>query len=197
MNWFMEHLCNSNEEKMSMKIWQLNFELDEYDNLIPIKDFTAEEIQSFDGRRHLNHWKSIKVKRMESEKGLELSDAPGFTFPVFSRRAVECLESMISNNVELLPLDFNEGEYFGINVITVLEAIDYEKSIYKTYRDGKRIMAFKKYAFLPNIVENISIFKISDEKTRYAFVSDEFKQTVEINNLSGFKFKLVWDSEQE
>lgn len=48
-----------------MKIWQLNFELDEYDNLMPIRDFTVEEIQAFDGRRHLNHWKSIKVKRME------------------------------------------------------------------------------------------------------------------------------------
>lgn len=34
-------------------------------------------------------------------------------------------------------------------------------------------------------------------KTRYAFVSDEFKQTVEKNNLLGFKFKLVWDSENE
>ena len=58
-------------------------------------------------------------------------------------------------------------------------------------------MAFKKYVFLPNVIENVSIFKISDEKIRYAFVSDEFKQTVEKNNLLGFKFKLVWDSEQE
>lgn len=41
------------------------------------------------------------------------------------------------------------------------------------------------------------MFKILDEKTRYAFVSDEFKQTVEKNNLLGFKFKLVWDSENE
>lgn len=85
----------------------------------------------------------------------------------------------------------------GINVITVLDAIDYEKSIYKTYRDGKRIMAFKKYVFLPTVIENVSMFKILDEKTRYAFVSDEFKQTVEKNNLLGFKFKLVWDSENE
>ena len=102
-----------------------------------------------------------------------------------------------SKNVEILPLDFNEKEYLGINVITVLDAIDYEKSIYKTYRDGKRIMAFKKYVFLPTVIENVSMFKILDEKTRYAFVSDEFKQTVEKNNLLGFKFKLVWDSENE
>jgi hypothetical protein len=58
---------------------------------------------------------------MEPEKGLELSDAPGFTIPVFSRRAWECLEPLISKNVEILPLDFNEKEYFGINVITVLQ----------------------------------------------------------------------------
>lgn len=41
---------------------------------------------------------------MEPEKGLELSDAPGFTIPVFSRRAWECLEPLISKNVEILPL---------------------------------------------------------------------------------------------
>ncbi|MDD6400558.1 MAG: hypothetical protein PUG10_02970 [Lachnospiraceae bacterium] len=180
-----------------MKIWQLNFELDTYDNLIPIRDFTVEEIQSFDGRSHLSNWKPIKVKRMEPKKGLALSDAPGFIIPVFSKRAVNCIGPLISKNVEILPLDFNEREYFCINVITVLNAIDYEKSLYKTYRDGKRIMAFKKYVFIPNIIENVSIFKISDEKTRYAFVSDEFKQTVEKNKLLGFKFKLIWDSEQE
>lgn len=180
-----------------MKIWQLNFELDEYENLIPTKEFTVEQIKSFDGRSHLSQWNPIKVKRMEPEKGLGLSDAPGFLFPVFSRKALECLESLMGNNVEILPLDFNEKEYLGINVVTVLDAIDYEKSIYKTYRDGKRIMAFKKYVFLPNIVKDVSIFKITDEKTRYVFVSDEFKKIVEANNLSGFKFKLVWDSEQQ
>lgn len=180
-----------------MKIWQLKFELDEYDNLVPVKEFTVEEIQSFDGRRHLSQWQSIKIKRMEPEKGRDLSDAPGFTFPVFSRHALNCLERLISKDVEILPLDFQEREYLGINVITVLDAIDYEKSIYKTFRDGKRIMAFKKYVFLPNVIKDIPIFRIIDEKTGYAFVSDKFKQVVEENNLSGFKFKLVWDSEQD
>ena len=54
-----------------------------------------------------------------------------------------------------------------------------------------------KSMFLPTVIEDVSMFKILDEKTRYAFVSDEFKQTVEKNNLLGFKFKLVWDSENE
>lgn len=36
-----------------------------------------------------------------------------------------------------------------------------------------------------------------DEKTRYAFVSGEFKKTMGKNNLLEFKFKLVWNSEQK
>ena len=89
-----------------MKIWQLNFELDDYDNLVPINEFTVEEIQSFDGRSHLRQWKPVQVKRMEPEKGLELSDAPGFTIPVFSRRAWECLEPLISKNIFSCLLSF-------------------------------------------------------------------------------------------
>lgn len=179
-----------------MKIWQLNFELDEYDNLIPVEAFSVREIQSFDGRSHLKEWKSIPVKRMEPERNLELSDAPGFIIPVFSKTALKYLKPLIEPNVEILPLEFEEEEYYGINVITVVDGIDYEKSIYKTFRDGKRILAFKKYSFLPNKIEGIPIFKIPDERTRYCFVSDEFKDRVEINKLTGFKFELVWDSNE-
>jgi hypothetical protein len=41
------------------------------------------------------------------------------------------------------------------------------------------------------------MFKIIDEPTRKAFVSDAFRDTVLNNNLTGFKFKFIWDSEQE
>lgn len=64
----MEHLCNRSDK--NMKIWQLNFELDEYDNLIPIREFTVEEIQSFDGRSHLSQWKPIQVKEWNQKRGL-------------------------------------------------------------------------------------------------------------------------------
>lgn len=181
-----------------MKIWQLQFEVDKFDNLIPMKEFTAAEIQSFDGRIKKDIWKPLPVKRMEPEKKLELSDAPGFTIPVFSKKALEILRPLIQNSVEELALQFQEAEYYGINVTAVLNVIDYSKAKYRMYSDGKRIMAFQKYAFR-NCIElrNNNIFKIVDEPTRRAFVSDKFKQTVENYNLSGFKFKLAWESEQE
>lgn len=88
-------------------------------------------------------------------------------------------------------------EYFGINVIAVLDALDYGKSEYLTFSDGKRIMAFSKYVFLEDVVADASIFKLKDDRSGYSFVSEKFKQIVEENKLSGFKLELVWDSEQE
>lgn len=179
-----------------MKIWQLHFELDKYDNFIPIKELSVEEMQSFDGRKKSVNWIPLPVKRMEPEKRLELSDAPGFMIPVFSKNALEILRPIIQNSIEELKLQFSEGEYYGINVITVLDVIDYDKSQYVTFSDGKKILAFEEYAFkICDELINNNIFKIIDEPTRWAFVSDKFKQVVEENNLSGFIFKLVWDSE--
>lgn len=180
-----------------MKIWQLSFDVDSFDNFIPEKEFSADVVQSFDGRSQKANWVPLKVKRMEPEKGLALGDAPGFTIPVFSRRALNILSSIISESSEILELITDDGEYYGINVTAVLDVIDYSKSEYRTYSDGKRIMAFKKYAFLQNPeLSKHNIFKITDEPTRRAFVSDRFKNMVEENGLTGFKFKLVWESEE-
>ena len=179
-----------------MKIWQLGFDVNNYDNFIPEMEFSADEVQSFDGRVKKANWVPIKIKRMEPEKGLELGDAPGFTFPVLSRKALDILSPIISESSEVLKLITDDGEYYGINVTAVLNVIDYSKSEYRTYSDGKRIMAFKKYAFVKKSeLINHNIFKITDEPTRRAFVSDKFKTMVEENKLTGFKFKLVWDSE--
>lgn len=51
-----------------MKIWKLKFELDEFDNLIPVKAFSAEEIWRFDGHALKKDWNPLPVKRMEPEK---------------------------------------------------------------------------------------------------------------------------------
>lgn len=180
-----------------MRIWQLSFDVDNFDNFIPEIKFSADEVQSFDGRSKKSSWTPLKVKRMEPEKELALGDAPGFTIPVFSKRAIEILTPVISGSAEILALITDSGEYYGVNVTAVIDVIDYTKSDYRTYSDGKRIMAFKKYAFLQSqeLIQH-NIFKIIDEPTRRAFVSDKFKKVVEENGLTGFKFKMVWDSEE-
>ncbi len=177
-----------------MKIWHLDFELDEYDNLIPVKELSIDEIQSFNGSSKKERWEPIAVKKIEDKV---LSNAPGFYshIPVFDKKTLDIVKDLIENNVEILPLRSPVGEFYVINVTEVLSGIDYDKAEFKTFRDGKRIMRFIKYEFIEDVVRGKHIFKIVDEPLRKPFVSDEFMLKVESNNLKGFKFELVWDSE--
>ena len=75
--------------------------------------------------------------------------------------------------------------------------VNYEKSNYKTFPDGRRILRFKKYCFTKEKLINEDIFKIKDEPLASPFVSDNFKKIIESNGFTGFKFKLVWDSEKD
>lgn len=178
-----------------MKIWHLDFELDEFDNLIPVEELSLDEIQSFNGSSKRELWNPIAVKKMEDKK---LSNAPGFYshIPVFDKVTLETVKDLIEDYAEALPLVCNEGEFYAINVVEVLNGIDYDKAQFKTFRDGKRIMRFEKYAFIENAIVKKHIFKIIDEPLRKPFVSDEFRQRIVDHGLKGFKFELVWDSEK-
>jgi Immunity protein family (Imm11) len=178
-----------------MKIWHLDFELDEFDNLVPVEEISLDEIQSFNGSSKIELWKPIIVKKMEEK---ELSNAPGFYshIPVFDKVTLDVVKDLIKDSAEALPLLCDEGEFYAINVIEVLDCINYDKAQFKTFRDGKRIMRFIKYEFTKNVVNGKHIFKIVDEPLRRPFVSNEFRQRVIDCNLKGFKFELVWDSEE-
>ena len=188
-------LIYSKRGRNLVKICKLIFTAEEYYILVPVRDFTADQVFSFDGRNHLDTWVPLPVKRMEPEKGLELSDAPGWTFPMFSKKAVNILKPLIRDSVEFLELVFPESEYWGVNVTKVLDVINYEKAQFRTFPNSNRIMVFEKYAFVDSEeLRSASIFKIIDEPRRNSFVTDRFKQLVEENKLTGFVFKEVWDS---
>ena len=155
------------------------------------------EINTFDGRGHFNSFATIQPERLEPEKGLPLSDAPGFYshIPVFSERAVLVLKKYIDNNAEILTARYNEKNYYIINVTNVLNCINFEESEYKTFPDGKRIMVFEKYAFIKEKVIDQDLFKVREETVKRPFVSDAFRESVINNRLTGFSFELVWECE--
>lgn len=180
-----------------MKIWKLDFELDKYDNLTLSNKMSIEEIQSFDGRCKKDTWDNPEVIRLEPEKGLLLGDAPGFYshIPVFNDKAVNVLKKYLAHTSEILPLKNNESSFYAINITKVLDCINYEKSEFKMFKDGIRIMRFKKYSFFEEKLDGNNIFKIIDEPLGTPFVSDDFRNAVLDSGLTGFVFKLVWDSE--
>ena len=179
------------------KIWKISAVAERYDSLRPENGYTYEEMMSFDGRTHKDNWTPRKVvpniNPKKNPKFGDRSECMGVL--VFSQKAIEKLYDLIKDDVEILPLECDYGEFSIINVTTILDAIDHENSEYESIKGTRKIMYFKKYVFFEDVVKGYDIFKITDRRTSHVFVSDRFVQTVERSKLKGFRFELAWDSE--
>lgn len=183
-----------------MKIWKLGRDVDNYESLAwgdDEYDIDLNFIQSFNGTSKEKDWIPIQLKRMSDDT--EFSNTPSLSahIPVFDKKAVDILREYLIGNAEILPIFCGDKEFFAINVISVLDCIDYETSEYKTFRDGVRIMRFIKYAFIEEKIENVHLFKIKDEPLKSPFVSDAFRKKILDSDLKGFRFELVWDSDEK
>ena len=185
------------EGEFCTKIWEIDAVAERYDSLRPENGYTYEEMMSFDGRSHKNDWTPRKVvpniNPKKNPKFGDRSECMGVL--VFSQKAIEKLYDLIKDDVEILPLECDYGEFSIINVTTILDAIDHENSEYEYIKGTSKIMYFKKYVFFEDVVKGYDIFKITDRRTSHVFVSDRFVQTVERSKLKGFRFELAWDSE--
>lgn len=176
-----------------MKIWHLQSDVNNYDTLVPIKKEDWDKLL-FAGNSLADNWTPVPVMINDE---ITPSDSPGLhpSAPIFSEHAVETLKNLINSSVEILPLRCRKGSYYAINVIEVLDCIDYADSKFQRFPNSNKIMLFEKYSFKPESLRDKHIFKILDESTKRAFVSDTFKERVLSTGLIGFKFVLVWDSE--
>ena len=113
---------------------------------------------------------------------------------LFNQKAKDCLEGVFGDYVEFVPAKYQDDIYYIVNVLNVIDGLDYEKSGFKKTHDGKPY-AVNKFSFRPKIVKNIPIFKVFFWKNIYGsdiFVSQEVKDIVAANGLTGFSFEEVW-----
>ena len=96
-----------------MKIWEFGAVAERYDSLIPVDGYTYEELISFDGRSHKNDWACKKVvpniNPKKNPKFGDYSECMGVL--VFSQKAIEKLYDFIKDDVEILPLECDYGEF--------------------------------------------------------------------------------------
>ena len=183
------------KERIIVKIWKLG-NTDGTGLLLPEAKWTYDMFMSFDGRSHLVGWSAPKLVICEDEPYGDIGDAPSFPhlLPLLlSARGVDLLSDLIADDIELLPVRCDVGDYWFVNVTTVLDCINIEKSSYETFRSGE-IMRFCEYWLKDEVMEGHNIFLSSEEKRAAIFVSDAFKERVEECGITGFSFNLVWDS---
>lgn len=176
-----------------MKIWEMSFEVDKY-NFFDGDKIKIEKNIHFKGKSLIDVWENIDVDTYYKKK--KIPDGIRFTYgaALFNDKALEKLSLYLDGKVEILPF-YHEGiKYHVINVLNVIDAVDYDKSVFDRRVDGE-IASFSKYVLREEVVKNQHIFKVPVQNTLMIHVSDEFKKCVEDSKLKGFIFEELWDSE--
>jgi hypothetical protein len=150
---------------------------------------------AFDGRSHWSSWEPLVITAAdESDDDAELADfALLGTIPMVSARAAEVLHEVTASTCELLPLVFARDTYFALNVLTVVDALDEERSRLTRFSDGA-VMSVEDFVFVPKRLERALIFRIPQLLRAFVFVTPQLVDVVRTARLTGFRFKRVWQS---
>lgn len=186
-----------------MKIWKMENELNGFESFqlstkdkIFLKEF-RKKIQS--GINIYNEFSNIEIEIIDCGKK---SDLPKFwtcsSVFLFSEQAKNCLEYLINDCVEFIPVKHKDVYFYLMNIISIVNAIDYSNASFRKLSTGL-VVGLDKYCFVEKEIKGLDVFMTTLNGNIYStevFVTSEFKNAVEQNNLQGFKFIEVWDSDK-
>ena len=198
-----------------MKIYEMNLDHKNY-SFCTVDDDKCKQIPGkedleswemtidFDGTKQGDLWWTRKMTRLCRDDGNfnpvgDYTTLIGSGVMILEEQAVKKLKKVLKN-VEILPLDCDFGNYFAINILTVLDCLDYEKSSYETIDmekpDGRPfIITVDEFSLKEKVIKGHKLFKIYDIAKGLMFVNEEFVEAVKSQGITGFQFNLVWESE--
>ena len=184
-----------------MKIWRLEIDFGEYESFQLVnkdKQFLREfKNKILSGKPQNGELDNMEIEIVEGEIATDLPkfwSASGTM--LFSEKSKNCLESLISDCVELIPIKYQNTTIYMINILCLTDTIDYSNAILKKLDSGL-VVGVESYSFVTSKIQDFNMFKLMLNGRIYSteiFVTSEFKTRVEENKLLGFKFVEVWDS---
>jgi len=102
----------------------------------------------------------------------------------------------ISKNIESIKvkIDDNEDNYYAINILSVIDSLDRERSVYTTNRSGKIIRRIDKVILKPSLINDLHIFRDKNFSSRI-IVSEKAKKSFE--EFSGVSFIKISEFKKE
>jgi hypothetical protein len=153
------------------------------------------------GVAYANAWRPIpahQLKKPRKRLPEELCDftavAAAVDVPVLSVRAKQVVEPLLGDKAQWLPLAFEEREYWLLNLLNLVDALDEERSVIRRLPTNPDAMTVKAYALRPEAVAQQWIFKVPQAPFD-VLVTERFRSLVEDNGLTGLYFQPVWDGE--
>ena len=160
-------------------------------------DFETLKVQ-IDGTTRGQTWSPIQMRLIREDEGKSLleSDSPwlGTHALIFRKSAIEKLKSLLMEYGELLPVACPGAELAIFNPTHVVDALDEEASSVLRFSGG-RIMRITRYAFRPEVVAGVEIFKIPSLRVSPTFVGERFVKLWHSSGLTGLEFKSIWSSD--
>jgi hypothetical protein len=163
----------------------------------PVSEYERLKEQLLAGKRIGRRWKPPKVtvtRRPSEETPQRAKQRPDLAMmavaPVFSPRAWEALGPLLGDAVEALPFHCLLGEYFLINVLEVVDALDVGKSDAAFRLDGNVMMIYA-YAFRPEALRDKHLFRLPETRWIEMIVSEEFKAAAKAAKLEGLIFEKL------
>jgi hypothetical protein len=152
---------------------------------------------ALDGTPRSRTWRSPPMRLIRDDAGEALaeSDAPwlGTHALIFRPHVLRSLEPMLRSHGELLPVTCSEASLVFFNATRVVDALDEPASSLVRFADG-RIMTVVRYAFRPEVLASVDIFKVPSLRVSPTFVSARFVEEAKAAALRGLEFQRVWSS---
>jgi len=182
-----------------MKIFKIEFEVDDYKSLLAKDDSVHEKnLLDLDGTSKKNEWGEFldaEIDNVEAQNPDIYSCGVGNM--LLPEDVFELLKNLLPANVEYLPVRWLNGKGFIVNIIGFSNCLDSLKSEWLIDDETGKKLFIDKHIFLNEKVPDCLLFKIEDDCFEI-FCSDkesyDFKKFVEINDLKGLSFELVWES---
>lgn len=176
-----------------MRVYELRYVHETYQHITPIRDDDIEKITFMFGEPVSKTWEPMLMRIVPETADRPTSDFPHLTnnLPAVSESAAKVLRPLIAEHVEFLPLICPDGTYYALNVVTEVDALDEDQSDI-LYNASGYILKFQRHVFKLDKCQGIPIFRIP--QTTVPFVTDTFVEAVERAELTGFRFKFVWES---
>jgi len=178
-----------------MTYWRIQPSPDQYRSLTATGLTPSEELDLVNmfksGDRLGEKWEPPIVGLFDAneEDQKTIGDFPSFGGVVplmIKNRGLNALITLIHDDVEVLKVNTDKGKYSALNVFS-RDCLDQDRSIVQRFKTG-RIKVIEKYTFKTKCLEGVHIFRLPEEIMSRTFVDDEFKHTVESNELHGLRF---------
>lgn len=184
-----------------MKVWKIKADMGDYQTLITKEEVGLKlMIDLLSANIQNGKYDYLELKTVDGD-GASESDFILFWnvsgVLITNLRTKLILKDMVRDAVEFIPVKLEDTILYILNVIKVIDAVDYEKTILRRQSNGL-VVGMEKYSFNEILIKEESIFKVflKDKVCIETYVTEKFRTIVEENHLTGIEFEEVWDSEE-